>query len=577
MGEGRGLGAGELFAERYRIERMIGEGGFGAVYRARQLDLDRVVALKLLHRDQGEDRAREERFIREAHLIRDLEHPHIVRLHDYGKSPDGRLFIALQYLEGEALDDRLDRSGALSVQQCAHIAAQVLRALMEAHRHGIIHRDIKPSNIFLCQYSGSPDFVKLLDFGLAKPVFAKAEGPDKITVQGQLVGTPIYMAPEQILGEGLGAGTDLYALGLVMSEMLTGQTVYRGDSLMHIYAQQLSSQAVPLPEAVRSSPLGPIITQATAKQASARFESAAAMLQALEAASAQGGWSITAPHQDFLDVPRPAPRDTSSRAFEQTTDSAAVTPPPVAPPRPARPAREVPAPEAPARAPAARRGPGAAVWALAVAGLLVVGGGGAALFWALAVEPAPEPVEPPRPVIKPTSAEEVEAPSSAPVARRARRRAAPHHPVPGDPTRFAPLDYLEQASALAREREGDAQLVQAQLDHVTPSGVIDLKAPGGRALYRFRSPARSRGGGGECLVEVRVDAEGATVRLVRSGSCAEPLAAAPRCTPVEIWRKARQGDPNANHAHADLVVFHREWLFKTGMDESIMTIPDSCD
>ncbi len=576
MSEGRGLGAGELFAERYRIERMIGEGGFGAVYRARQLDLDRVVALKLLHRDQGEDRAREERFIREAHLIRDLEHPHIVRLHDYGKAPDGRLFIALQYLEGEALDDRLDRSGALSVQQCAHIAAQVLRALMEAHRHGIIHRDIKPSNIFLCQYSGSPDFVKLLDFGLAKPVFAKAEGPEKITVQGQLVGTPIYMAPEQILGEGLGPGTDLYALGLVMSEMLTGQTVYRGDSLMHIYAQQLSSQAVPLPEAVRGSALGPIIVQATDKQASARFESAAAMLQALEAASAQGAWSITAPQQDFLDVPRPAPRDTSARAFEQTTESAAVTPPPVAPPRPARPPREAPAAEAPPGPPAARRSPGAAVWVLTAAGLLVAGGGAAALFWALAVEPDPEPVETPRPLIKPVSADS-EAPSSGPVARRARRRAAPHHPLPGDPARFAPLDYLEQASALARERERDAQLVQAQLERVTPSGVIDLKAPGGRALYRFRSPARSRSGGGECLVEVRVDAEGATVRLARSASCAEPLAAPPRCTPAEIWRKARQADPHANHAHADLVVFNREWLFKTGMDESIMTIPDNCD
>jgi len=271
---------GDIFAGRYRIEGLIGQGGFGVVYKAIQLDLDRPVALKLLHRGGVDERSRTERIVREAQIIRALEHPNTVHLYDSGTAEDGTFYIALQLLDGEPLNRVIERDGPFGVERTAHVALQVLRSLIEAHGHGIIHRDIKPSNIFLCRFGGTPDFVKLLDFGLAK-AFEGTRAGKAITVQGQLVGTPLYMTPEQVRGESLGPSTDLYALGLVMSEMLTGSTVLNGENVMHIYAQQLSDRPLPLPESVLNGPLGRVIACATAKSAADRYPTAESMLEAI--------------------------------------------------------------------------------------------------------------------------------------------------------------------------------------------------------------------------------------------------------------------------------------------------------
>src|SRR5262249_48733730 len=154
-----------------------------------------------------------------------------------------------------------------------------LKALMEAHGLGFVHRDIKPSNIFLCEFSGEKDFVKVLDFGIAKSLYASA----MLTKTGMIVGTPNYMAPEQVAGADVTASADLYALGLLMAEALTGRPVFYGDSAFSICVAQLSEAPVPLPPEVLASPLGPVIARATQKRAAERFQSAAEMLTHLEA------------------------------------------------------------------------------------------------------------------------------------------------------------------------------------------------------------------------------------------------------------------------------------------------------
>jgi serine/threonine protein kinase len=270
---------GEIVAERYRIEGRLGEGGFGGVYRAALLSTGQRVAIKVLHAHLTNDASRH-RFEREARLARQLTHPNTVRLLDFGETGRGFPFIAFELLPGEALSALMRRPGALPPARVARIAAQVLKSLMEAHALGIVHRDIKPANLFLCDYSGAPDFVKVLDFGIAKrdSPYTKA-----LTREDEIIGTPAYMAPEHIAGRPLTGSADLYALGLVMAELLSGTRIYRGDGIA-ICMEQLSDQPVPLPAAALAPPLGAIVQRATQKSAAYRYPTAADMLRDLEQA-----------------------------------------------------------------------------------------------------------------------------------------------------------------------------------------------------------------------------------------------------------------------------------------------------
>ena len=272
---------GDVLDGRFRIDGLIGHGGFGAVYAATQLNLQRRVALKVLRPDliaTDESRAR---FRREAEMAQRLEHPNTVRLFDFGGADAGTPYMAFELLRGRGLDDIIAREGRQSEERVGRMASQVLKSLMEAHDKGIVHRDIKPSNIFLCDFPGEPDFVKLLDFGIAKPTKGDAS---TVTSDGQVLGSPSYMSPEQVRGDRVGPGSDLYSLGLVMAEMLTGRLVFAGPSAVQVLIDQASEVPVPLPPEVCSSPLGPVIARATHKHASARYESAQAMLWALETA-----------------------------------------------------------------------------------------------------------------------------------------------------------------------------------------------------------------------------------------------------------------------------------------------------
>ena len=266
---------GSLFGERYRIERAIGRGGFGCVYLAHDGKLERPVALKVAWPEPGSD-DRLKRFLREAELSRGLSHPHTVRVYDVGSDP--LPFIAFELLDGESLARRLSRLGALGAEETRRIAASVLKSLMEAHALGIVHRDVKPANVFLCRYAGETDFVKVLDFGIAK-----APRRTELTAHGWLVGTPQYMAPEQITGADLTPRADLYSLGLVMAMMLSGEPLVSGGTA-EVIADQLSDAPLALPPAVLQSPLAAVLRRAVEKDPARRFSSAAEMLGELEGA-----------------------------------------------------------------------------------------------------------------------------------------------------------------------------------------------------------------------------------------------------------------------------------------------------
>jgi serine/threonine protein kinase len=215
---------GQLFDQRYRVIRKIGQGGMGAVYEARQVAMDRPVALKVVLPGQHRDEV-VQRFNREMKTSSRLAHPNIVRVYDWGKTPDGAFFLAMELLQGESLKARLQR-GPMPVDTAISVGKQILRALTAAHAENIIHRDLKPENVMLCTVHGERDQVRVLDFGIAIFAPGSDEPSARITATGMLVGTPTYISPEQIGGEPVDARSDLYSFGIVFYEMIVGKVPF---------------------------------------------------------------------------------------------------------------------------------------------------------------------------------------------------------------------------------------------------------------------------------------------------------------------------------------------------------------
>jgi len=213
---------GKLFDDRYEVVEKIGEGGMGAVYKARQLAMDRMVALKVIHPEQVHDETVVKRFYREMKTTSRIAHPNTVSVYDFGKSEDGTFFLAMELLNGQSLAARLDE-GPMPIEQAIPIANQILKALSAAHAEHVIHRDLKPENIMLLEVYGDTDQVRVLDFGIATFAATSDEAPSaRVTASGIMVGTPSYVSPEQIGGEELDARADLYSFGVLFYEMITG-------------------------------------------------------------------------------------------------------------------------------------------------------------------------------------------------------------------------------------------------------------------------------------------------------------------------------------------------------------------
>ena len=270
---------------RYAIESQLGVGGVGAVYRATQVMLGRSVAVKLLL--EGLDPSFRARFEREAKALAGLRHPNIVAINDYGVDGDTP-YLVMELLEGETLAQRLQR-GPLEPEHVLELTQQLLRALGFVHEQGLVHRDLKPGNLFLEQMPDGDERLKLLDFGLAKFIQGSGQGGQEeaaVTRAGHVVGTPAYMAPEQIAGDGADARTDIYAVGVLLFQMLTGRVPFTGEPV-----EQLKSHLVTVaPTLEQACPglrpqaaLSELVAHTLKKPREARFQSASEMLEALDA------------------------------------------------------------------------------------------------------------------------------------------------------------------------------------------------------------------------------------------------------------------------------------------------------
>jgi serine/threonine protein kinase len=235
---------GHVIDGRYRVVELIGEGGMGKVYLAEHVEIGKRVALKVLHPSYSRMPDLVERFRREARAASKIGHPNIVDVTDSGTTADGSAYFVMEYLEGVELGSVIEREGALELARAIRIAQQMCRALTGAHSAGIIHRDLKPENVFLTIRDGNADFVKVLDFGIAKTTEAEDLRERRLTSPGMAMGTPEYMAPEQAAGRQADARCDIYALGAILYEMLTGVPPYQGDNFMEILTKKATVDPV---------------------------------------------------------------------------------------------------------------------------------------------------------------------------------------------------------------------------------------------------------------------------------------------------------------------------------------------
>ena len=278
---------GKTLDNRFRIAQLIGKGAMGRVYRAVQLPLNRAVALKVLDSNLGVGREEtfRQRFLVEAAMTAKLTHPNTVRVLDYGFSADGIYYLAMEYLDGETLD-RLFAKGPLSWRRVLSIGQQIGRALREAHSLGVVHRDLKPANIMMLHADDDADHAKVLDFGLVKSFVEGQELEGRaITKQGMLMGSPPYMAPEQGERNRADPRSDIYSLGIVLYEALTGAPPFQGNQPLAVIMQHMNA---PVPEIVTPEGLEPIpeglravVMKCLAKSPMDRFDSMDEMLQAL--------------------------------------------------------------------------------------------------------------------------------------------------------------------------------------------------------------------------------------------------------------------------------------------------------
>lgn len=237
---------GKLVADRYRVEAKLGEGGMGSVYRARHVTLDKPVALKVLHAEFSRKEDFVRRFLLEAKAASRIRNQHVIDITDFGTTDEGYVFFSMEFLAGKDLHSllrsTLSEGDLLPWERAKGIFLQVCDALSAAHEKGIIHRDLKPENIFLVDGTGQQDFVKLLDFGIAKVEQADGEDGDgerKLTKTGMLFGTPEYMAPEQARGEKPDHRVDVYAMGCLLFQFITGTVPFQGESFMAILTQHM--------------------------------------------------------------------------------------------------------------------------------------------------------------------------------------------------------------------------------------------------------------------------------------------------------------------------------------------------
>ncbi len=270
---------------RYKVESVLGEGGMGVVYAGRHKVINKRVAIKVLRGEMSRDREMTERFLQEARAASSIGHPHIVDVSDFGELPDGSAYFVMEFLEGRGLSSLMNEHKPIPTKRLIHIAKQVADALHAAHTQQIVHRDLKPDNVFIVTRGMEKDFVKILDFGIAK---VSTSNTAKLTRAGTVFGTPHYMSPEQAAGAPVDHRTDLYALGVIMYEMGAGRVPFDADNYMGILTQHMYKAPVPIrmlvPTPTDDMPPGleAIILKCLSKKPEQRYEDMAILIEDLE-------------------------------------------------------------------------------------------------------------------------------------------------------------------------------------------------------------------------------------------------------------------------------------------------------
>jgi len=279
---------GRVIAERFRVVSLIARGGMGKVYKAEQLPLGRACAVKVLNPNYNGDADPEfhRRFFREASITSQITHPNSVTIFDYGKTDDDIYYMAMELLDGQTLHHALREAGTMHEDRVGRIAQQICRALREAHTHDVIHRDLKPANIFLSKHGDDEDYVKVLDFGLVKHLSERPE--EQLTQTGLFMGSPKYMAPEQIQGGHVDARTDVYSLGIMMYEMLAGKVPFERPTSVNILMAHVGEPPPPMrevnPNLVCSPNFEDLVMRCIAKDPAERYASMDEVLQAIKRA-----------------------------------------------------------------------------------------------------------------------------------------------------------------------------------------------------------------------------------------------------------------------------------------------------
>ncbi|MFZ5896714.1 MAG: protein kinase domain-containing protein [Myxococcota bacterium] len=285
---------GRVLAGRYRIVALLGAGGMGSVYRAEHVHMRKAVAIKVLHREMTSMPEVVARFEREAVAAARIEHPNVATATDFGSLENGSFYLALEFVEGQSLAALIRADGALEEPRALRIARQIADALAAAHAAGIVHRDLKPDNVMLVDREHASDFVKVLDFGIAK-VKLEHGGDQPLTQMGVVFGTPEYMSPEQARGLDVDARSDLYALGLILYEMLSGASPFRHEDLVAVLTRQITMNPEPLPENV-SAGASELVMRLLRKEPADRLQTALEVREAIDAL-------LTAPISVQLAVP----------------------------------------------------------------------------------------------------------------------------------------------------------------------------------------------------------------------------------------------------------------------------------
>ncbi|HET6611419.1 MAG TPA: serine/threonine-protein kinase [Kofleriaceae bacterium] len=285
---------GDVLDSRYRITGRLGAGAMGSVYRGEHVAIRKPVAIKILHADFAADPDYARRFEREAFVTGRTDHPNCVHASNFGPLAGGGFYLVMDLVDGQLLADVLDGEGALASARALHIARHVLRGLAHVHAAGIVHRDVKPANVILVDEDGDPDFAKILDFGVAKMIDTAVDGSDQnqLTVAGTTVGTPLYVAPEQVVGAGIDARSDLYSVSIMLYEMLTGHTPFEDEDAVKLVTRHLSS---PVPRMIDVAPdvavapaVEALVARGLEKERAARWQSADDMIAAIDGVVARG-------------------------------------------------------------------------------------------------------------------------------------------------------------------------------------------------------------------------------------------------------------------------------------------------